>query len=89
MPTTPRIGARVLLLDDTDHVLLIHALDPVGLVRWWELPGGGLDDGEDLVHGADTQRGMALACRCATDRHHRLKVDQTCAADGQVTVRRS
>ncbi|MGQ0773323.1 MAG: hypothetical protein ACT4NY_02720 [Pseudonocardiales bacterium] len=26
--TAPRIGARVLLLDTTDRVLLIHALDP-------------------------------------------------------------
>ncbi|MGH3866774.1 MAG: NUDIX hydrolase [Pseudonocardiaceae bacterium] len=46
---TPRIGARVLLLDPADRVLLIHALDPVDPAHhWWELPGGGLDDGEDL-----------------------------------------
>ncbi len=46
---TPRIGARVLLLDPTDHVLLIHALDPTDPAHhWWELPGGGLDEGEDL-----------------------------------------
>ncbi|GAB3429197.1 NUDIX hydrolase [Actinophytocola sediminis] len=54
MPTpasnaTPRIGARVLLLDPADQVLLIHALDPTNPGHhWWELPGGGLDDGEDL-----------------------------------------
>ncbi|WP_026423295.1 NUDIX hydrolase [Actinokineospora inagensis] len=47
--TTPRIGARVLLLDPTDRVLLIHALDPTDPDHhWWELPGGGLDHGEDL-----------------------------------------
>ncbi|SES47970.1 NUDIX domain-containing protein [Actinokineospora terrae] len=46
--TTPRIGARVLLLDPADRVLLIHALDPTDPDHhWWELPGGGLDDGED------------------------------------------
>jgi ADP-ribose pyrophosphatase YjhB (NUDIX family) len=46
---TPRIGARVLLLDPDDRVLLIHALDPADPGHhWWELPGGGLDDGEDL-----------------------------------------
>ena len=51
--TTPRIGARVLLLDTTDRVLLIHALDPEDPGHhWWELPGGGLDDGEDLVDAA-------------------------------------
>lgn len=53
---TPRIGARVLLLDPADRVLLIHALDPVDPVdpvhHWWELPGGGLDEGEDLRNAA-------------------------------------
>ncbi|SER92326.1 NUDIX hydrolase [Actinokineospora terrae] len=47
--TTPRVGARVLLLDPADRVLLIHALDPTDPDHhWWELPGGGLDYGEDL-----------------------------------------
>jgi 8-oxo-dGTP pyrophosphatase MutT (NUDIX family) len=47
--TTPRVGARVLLLDSHDRVLLIHARDPDDPGHhWWELPGGGLDDGEDL-----------------------------------------
>ncbi|MGH3930103.1 MAG: NUDIX hydrolase [Pseudonocardiaceae bacterium] len=51
--TTPRIGARVLLLDTTDRVLLIHALDPQDPAHhWWELPGGGLDHGEDLADAA-------------------------------------
>ncbi|WP_233573794.1 NUDIX domain-containing protein [Amycolatopsis panacis] len=46
---TPRIGARVLLLDPADRVLLIHALDPTDPEHhWWELPGGGLHEGEDL-----------------------------------------
>ncbi|MGH3939613.1 MAG: NUDIX hydrolase [Pseudonocardiaceae bacterium] len=51
--TTPRIGARVLLLDAADRVLLIHARDPQEPAHhWWELPGGGLDEGEDLADAA-------------------------------------
>ncbi|GLZ43304.1 NUDIX domain-containing protein [Actinokineospora sp. NBRC 105648] len=43
----PRIGARVMLLDPDDRVLLIHALDPDEPDHhWWELPGGGLEPGE-------------------------------------------
>ena len=60
MPATPadppalRIGARVLLLDPDDRVLLIHAKDPDQPGHhWWELPGGGADPGEAL---ADTAR---------------------------------
>lgn len=54
MPATaPRIGARVLLLDPVDRVLLIHARDPDDSSHhWWELPGGGVDPGETLVDTA-------------------------------------
>ncbi len=48
--STPRLGARLLLLDARDRLLLIHAHDPLDPAHeWWELPGGGLDDGEDTV----------------------------------------
>lgn len=44
---TLRLGARVLLLDPDDRVLLIHAKDPDAPDHhWWELPGGGCDPGE-------------------------------------------
>jgi 8-oxo-dGTP pyrophosphatase MutT (NUDIX family) len=42
-----RLGARVLVLDSWDRVLLIHARDPDEPGNeWWELPGGGIDPGE-------------------------------------------
>jgi 8-oxo-dGTP pyrophosphatase MutT (NUDIX family) len=45
--TTPRLGGRVLLLDADDRVPLVHACDPHDRGHhWWELPGGGLDEGE-------------------------------------------
>ncbi|WP_410630924.1 NUDIX hydrolase [Amycolatopsis sp. cmx-4-83] len=44
-----RVGARVLLLNPADEVLLIHARDPDDPGHhWWELPGGGQDPGEKL-----------------------------------------
>ena len=44
-----RVGARVLLLNRDDEVLLIHARDPDNPDHhWWELPGGGQDPGEKL-----------------------------------------
>jgi 8-oxo-dGTP pyrophosphatase MutT (NUDIX family) len=50
---TLRIGARVLLLDRNDRVLLIHARDPDQPDHhWWELPGGGNDSGETLEETA-------------------------------------
>jgi ADP-ribose pyrophosphatase YjhB (NUDIX family) len=46
----PRLGARLLLLDGDDRVLLMHARDPAEPTHeWWELPGGGLADGEDTA----------------------------------------
>ncbi|MGH3796750.1 MAG: NUDIX hydrolase [Pseudonocardiaceae bacterium] len=49
----PRIGARVLLLDEADRTLLMHACDPDDRDHhWWELPGGGVDPGESLIDTA-------------------------------------
>jgi len=43
----PRLGARVLLVDADDRLLLLRAHGPAEPDRrWWELPGGGLHPGE-------------------------------------------
>lgn len=44
-----RRAARVVVLDPEDRVLLINARDPFGRDRrgWWEIPGGGIDHGEE------------------------------------------
>lgn len=55
---TLRIGARVLLLDGEDRVLLIHAKDPDEPDQhWWELPGGGNEPGETLGETARRELG--------------------------------
>jgi 8-oxo-dGTP pyrophosphatase MutT (NUDIX family) len=42
-----REAARVAVIDDDLRVLLLHTRDPAREgVEWWELPGGGLVEGE-------------------------------------------
>jgi 8-oxo-dGTP pyrophosphatase MutT (NUDIX family) len=43
-----RRAARVIVFDPDDRLLLINATDPARRNgQWWEIPGGGLDPGED------------------------------------------
>jgi 8-oxo-dGTP pyrophosphatase MutT (NUDIX family) len=52
----PRLGARVLLLDANDRLLLMHAHDPAEPDRrWWELPGGGLHPGETTAQACQRE----------------------------------
>jgi 8-oxo-dGTP pyrophosphatase MutT (NUDIX family) len=43
-----RSVVRAVVLDVHDHVLLLHTRDPTypELGAWWELPGGGIEQGE-------------------------------------------
>ncbi len=47
-----RTAARVVLLDDTDRVLLLSGTDPRVGSRWWITPGGGVEGGESLPDAA-------------------------------------
>ncbi len=54
-PTRPqtRVAARVVLFDDDDRILLLGGHDPaLPEQRWWFTPGGGLEDGEDMLRAA-------------------------------------
>lgn len=43
-----RLSARLLVVDPAGQVLLLDCLDPARpSVRWWEVPGGGVEPGED------------------------------------------
>ncbi|WP_433120604.1 NUDIX hydrolase [Micromonospora sp. CA-246542] len=48
LPILERRAVRVVVIDDSDRVLLFHTRDPdhPRLGTWWELPGGGMDPGE-------------------------------------------
>ena len=49
-----RTAARVVVLDQHGHVLLLQARDPADSSKghWWEIPGGGIDDGESTADAA-------------------------------------
>ena len=53
---TPRVrtAARVLVLDERGHVLLLRGFDPTRPERgsWWFTPGGGIDAGESVADAA-------------------------------------
>ncbi len=45
-----RASSRLLVLDPDGRLLLLDCVDPGAPgVRWWELPGGGVEPGEDPV----------------------------------------
>ena len=51
---TPRLAARVLVIDARDRVLLLRGCDPARPQdgTWWLTPGGGVDDGESFADAA-------------------------------------
>lgn len=51
VPVGARPAARVLVVDSSDRLLLLHAQDSVDH-RWWVAPGGGLEPGESFEDAA-------------------------------------
>ncbi|MEU8221876.1 NUDIX domain-containing protein [Kribbella sp. NPDC048915] len=47
-----RLAVKLLLLDEDDRILLIHAQDPQTHARCWYPVGGGVDPGETLQQAA-------------------------------------
>lgn len=52
IPSGARCASRVILLDQRDHVLYFQAQEPKSGVRFWIMPGGGLDAGESFEAAA-------------------------------------
>jgi len=49
-PRPWRLSARLLVVDPAERVLLVPVTDAEG--SWWDLPGGGVEPGEDTVAAA-------------------------------------
>lgn len=49
-----RTAARVVVLDQHGHTLLLRASDPADASKghWWEIPGGGIERGETSAEAA-------------------------------------
>ena len=54
LPLVERVVARLVVLDVSGRVLLLHTKDPTypELGTWWELPGGGVEADESYVDAA-------------------------------------
>ena len=48
MTVVRRVGARALVLDPDDRVLLVRFVNPETGEEFWATPGGGIDQGESL-----------------------------------------
>ncbi len=52
-----RQAARVVLLNQSNEIFLIHSEDPIDPFKpsWWEIPGGGVGWGEDSATAASRE----------------------------------
>ena len=54
LPIVERDVVRLVVRDSEDRILLFHARETTApeLGAWWELPGGGIDEGETYLEAA-------------------------------------
>ena len=75
IPTGSRPAARVVLIDENDRVLYLHALESSTGKEFWVLPGGGLESQESFEEAAvrevREETGLEVDLgTCVWTRHH-------------------
>ena len=75
VPTGARPSARVILLDPSDRLLLLHCRDEGNDHSWWVTPGGGLSGAESFeaaaLREAREETGLDVQLGpCVWTRHH-------------------
>lgn len=75
IPSGSRPAARVVMIDDSDRVLYLHAREGVDGREFWVMPGGGLEPGESFEEAAirevREETGIEVALGgCLWTRHH-------------------
>jgi len=59
-PNKPRKAVGIVLFDDENNIALSH----IGIWDLHGLPGGGVDDGEDLLEAVKREAWEETGCRC-------------------------
>lgn len=77
IPPGSRPAARVLVISDDHHLLLLQGVDAGTRRRWWVSPGGGLQPGESFESAARRElleeTGFSAPIGpCVWTRHHRF-----------------
>jgi 8-oxo-dGTP pyrophosphatase MutT (NUDIX family) len=62
LPVVRRIVARVVVVDVAGRILLLQTHDPTypELGTWWELPGGGVEQGETFEDTASREPALPV-----------------------------
>jgi 8-oxo-dGTP pyrophosphatase MutT (NUDIX family) len=69
MEPTPRRAARILLVDDSERLLMFRGFDPTRPEhRYWVTAGGGLDPGETVAEGAARELAEETGLRLPAER---------------------